>query len=129
MYNILIIAAGGAGGALARFWLGSLIQNRLGAVFPWGTFVVNVSGCFVFGFLYFAIIERSTLPPEIRALLFIGFLGGYTTFSSWAFETMSLLREGSYGLSLLNAVGSPLAALAAIWAGSVAARALWRLIG
>lgn len=125
----LLIAAGGAGGAVARFLLASLVQNRASTAFPLGTFLVNVSGCFVFGLLYFVIIDRSTLSPELRSLLFIGFLGGYTTFSSWAFETLQLLTERSYAPAVLYGLGSPVAGLVAIWAGSVLAKILARLAG
>ncbi len=113
---------------MVRFWLAGLVQGRTGSAFPLGTFLVNLSGCFVFGFLYFLFVERAALLPEIRALVFIGFLGGYTTFSSWSFETLGLLREKSYTLAAWYALGSPVAGLAATWAGAVLARALLYLI-
>jgi len=91
--NVLLIALGGSIGAVARYGLAGLVQRFTTPYFPFGTFVVNMVGCFVFGILAGVAEHRFALGPQARAFLLIGVLGGFTTFSSFSFETFQLLRR------------------------------------
>jgi CrcB protein len=124
MRTIVAIAVAGAAGALARYGLEGAVSRRLAGAFPWGTFVVNVSGAFVLGFLFTALSERLTTAPWLRAAVTIGFLGAYTTFSTLSFETYRLAEDGALGLAAANALGSLSAGLVAVYLGVVAGRAL-----
>lgn len=117
------IALAGALGALARYGLDGLVSRRATA-FPWGTFVVNVTGALLLGFLFTLFLERLAVAPWLRSTVAIGFLGAYTTFSSLSYETYRLLEERAYGLAAANAVGSLAAGLIAVYLGVVAARAV-----
>lgn len=121
--NVLLVAAGGAIGAAARYLVGLWVAGRFGADFPWGTFLVNVTGSFLIG-VVLVLVERGALPPGARLLLAVGVLGGYTTFSSFSYETLQLLGGGSLGPLLLNAFGQLLAGLLAVYLGVVCGRAL-----
>ena len=120
---MLIVAAGGAIGAAARYLAGLWIVARLGAGFPWGTFFVNVTGSFLIGIIL-VLVERGTLPAEARLFLAVGVCGGYTTFSSFSYETLQLLNGGDAGPVLLNIFGQLLFCLLAVYLGVVFARAL-----
>jgi len=115
------IAVTGALGALARYALEGWISKRAGA-FPWGTFVVNITGAFLLGFLFTLLAERLTVSPWIRSSVTIGFLGAYTTFSTLSLETFRLIEDGAYLLGMANALGSLAAGLVAIYAGVVLGR-------
>ena len=124
MRTAVAIAVAGALGALARYGLEGLVSRRLPGAFPWGTFVVNVSGAFVLGFIFTVMTEHLTAAPWIRGAITIGFLGAYTTFSTLSFETYRLAEDGALGIAAANAFGSLAAGLAAVYLGVVAARAL-----
>lgn len=117
------IALAGGLGALARYGLDGLVSRRATA-FPWGTFVVNVTGALLLGFLFTLFLERLAVAPWLRSTVAIGFLGAYTTFSTLSYETYRLLEERAYGLAAANAVGSLAAGLIAVYLGVVAARAV-----
>ncbi len=121
--NVLLVAAGGAIGAAARYLAGLWIVARLGAGFPWGTFFVNVTGSFLIGIIL-VLVERGTLPAEARLFLAVGVCGGYTTFSSFSYETLQLLNGSDAGPVLLNIFGQLLFCLLAVYLGVVFARAL-----
>ncbi len=117
--NFLYVFFGGGIGAAVRYWLQGFVYRYTGAGFPYGTFAVNVLGSFAIGFLMSLFEERFVVPPTLRVVLTIGVLGGFTTFSSFSFETVALLRDGSYGLGILNALGSVVTCLVATWIGIV----------
>jgi CrcB protein len=118
------IAVAGAFGALARYGLEGLVSRRWPGAFPLGTFVVNISGAFAIGFLFVLLTERLSVDPWVRPTITIGFLGAYTTFSTFSFESYRLLEDGAVGLALANTLGSVAAGLVAVYLGVAAGRAL-----
>ena len=119
----LLVAAGGALGATARYVMADLVHRVSSPFFPWGTFVVNVTGCFAFGLVAGVADARGAIGPSTRAFVLVGVLGGFTTFSSFAFETMELLRAGQVPAALANGVGQVTLGLLAFWAGWTLAHA------
>lgn len=127
--HYLAIAAGGAMGAVLRYGVGGWVQDTrlaepgrwFGAALPWGTLVVNLSGCLLIGLLAGLMQRRLLVHPDLRALVLIGLLGGYTTFSTFALETLRLVQEGSLGAALANGLGSPLLGLVGVWLGDMLA--------
>ncbi len=124
MSQVLTIAAGGALGALMRFWVSSGVYAMLGRGFPYGTLAVNVLGSFVMGFLYILFLERMSVSPEWRAALLIGFLGAFTTFSTFSIETLNLIEQADYAKAGLNMILSVAACLFACWGGLILGRHL-----
>src|SRR4051812_5857174 len=124
MRMLWAIASGAAAGGLARYWLASAVNHRLGNTFPWGTLVVNVTGSLLLGFILRYAFATPSISVELRALLTTGFCGGYTTFSTYSYETAALLEDGRYERAALYALGSMLVALAATFCGFVLAREL-----
>jgi CrcB protein len=122
--NVLIFIGAGIGGVL-RYWVANIIYYFFGRQFPYGTLVVNVSGCFLMGLLYILTLERfDGIGSQLRALLLIGLLGGYTTFSSFSVETINLFENGNYVSALTNIVFSTVASIAAAWLGMIWGRSL-----
>lgn len=124
MTQVLAIAAGGALGALMRYWVSTGIYSLIGRGFPWGTLVVNVLGSLLMGVLYVWLMERVSHSVEWRAFLLIGLLGAFTTFSTFSIETLDLLEAGQHIRAVLNAVVSVVLCVAAAWLGVVLARQL-----
>ena len=122
--TVLAISIGAVLGANARYFLGSWISERFGSGFPLGTLVINVSGSFVIGLVLALIGERLVVADWWRPLVAIGFLGSYTTFSTFSYETLALAEAGSWGLASLNVVGSVGGSLLGVYLGTVAARAI-----
>ena len=122
--TVVGIGVAGALGALARYGLEGAVSRRWPGAFPWGTFVVNVSGAFALGFLFVLLTEKLTVDPWLRSSLTIGFLGAYTTFSTLSFESYRLIEDGAIGLALANMLGSLAAGLVAVYIGVVAGRAM-----
>ena len=118
----LLIVVGGGAGSLMRYLVASAISTRMGARFPWGTVIVNVTGCFLIGLIMTVLTERANLNPNWRFALVVGFLGGYTTFSSFEWETFGLVRDGAFWLGLANVIGSVTFGFAAVWLGALLAR-------
>jgi CrcB protein len=116
------VALGAGVGGVSRYLLASAIQQRAGTTFPWGTLVVNVSGSLLLGFLIRYALATPSLSVEMRALLTTGFCGGYTTFSTYSYETAALLEDGQYSRAGLYAAASVLLALAGTVAGFALAR-------
>jgi len=117
-----MVALGGAIGASARYWLGNLINSRLPIQFPLGTFVINVTGSFIIGFFLTLVTQQITVHPNWRLLIAVGFVGAYTTFSTFEFETLKLIEEGSVVSAALNVVLSLIVGFIAVWLGVTAAR-------
>jgi CrcB protein len=120
----LLIAIGGAAGAVSRYAVDDTLTRLFGGSFPVGTLVVNLSGSFLLGILFALVIERSTLPSDIRAPVMIGFIGAYTTFSTWMLESARLMEDGAWMLAAANLGGSVLLGLLAVFAGLAVGRAL-----
>jgi CrcB protein len=124
MATPLAVALGGALGAVARYGVDRLIERRSFAVFPWSTFLINVSGCLAIGCLVATIVDRGRAPVWLRLGLVMGLVGGYTTFSTYAQETLDLLEEGRAALAFAYAAGSVLAGVGAVFVGVRVGRAL-----
>ena len=124
MRTTLVIAAAGALGAASRHLLESFVNRHWGDAFPWGTFVVNVSGSFVLGALVGLFAHKLGVPMWLRAAATVGFLGAFTTFSTFTYETVRLADDSAYALALLNVVGMTILGLAAAAAGLLLGRAL-----
>jgi fluoride exporter len=117
-----LIVAGGGAGSLARYLAGTAIMARYGGRFPLGTLAVNVTGSFLIGLIMTVLTERLQPNPHWRYLLVIGFLGGYTTFSSFEWETFSAVRGGGFWIGLANVAGSVVLGYLAVWLGAAMAR-------
>jgi CrcB protein len=120
----IAVAIGGALGALARYGIDRLIERRTFSVFPWSTFVINVTGCFAAGVAVAALVDRHHLPAAVRVGVVVGFLGAYTTFSTFAQETYDLARGGHGALVLANVLASVGAGVLAVYAGTAVGRFL-----
>jgi CrcB protein len=118
----LLVGAGGALGAIARWVVGTLIAARWGNAWPWGTFVINITGCFMIGFFVTLTTERVVVNAGWRYLFPIGFVGAYTTFSTYEFETARLIEAGAWGRALSYVLLSTLVGFAAVVAAMWAAR-------
>lgn len=115
---------GGFIGAIARFVLGSYIGNRMGSRFPYGTFVINISGSFLIGLILTVLTQRTDASPNWRYLIPIGFIGAYTTFSTFEYETLRTVQDGQLLIAFANVGLSVLVGFGAVWLGVVAGRAL-----
>jgi CrcB protein len=124
MTQTLAIAAGGAIGALLRYWTSTAVHSRLGTGFPYGTLAVNVTGSLLMGFLYIWLIDRLAVGPALRAFLLIGMLGAFTTFSTFSMETLNLLESGQPAKALANMLISVSVCIIAAGLGVLAARQL-----
>jgi len=114
----LAVAAGGALGALTRYVVDRSIEARTFGLFPWSTFAINLSGCFVVGAVVAALVDRHHTPEWLRLGLVMGVLGGYTTFSTFGQETLDLIEEGRLAVAVTYAVASVAIGVAAVFAGS-----------
>lgn len=123
--NMAFIAFGGALGALARFLAGNLIHSLWPSRFPFATLAINLSGSFAIGLLYVLIAERALLHTDWRSIAMVGFLGAYTTFSTFSLETVTLLENGFAGQALAYTAASICLCVGGAWAGIALARLLW----
>jgi CrcB protein len=120
--NYFWVGLGGFLGANARYLLSGWMARRYGTIFPYGTIVINISGSFAIGFFLELVSERFLVHPYWRLFFAVGFLGAYTTFSTFSFENLILIQEGTGFLSLVNIVGSVVLGLVAVWLGVVVSR-------
>lgn len=126
MQNLLIIGLGGFAGAILRYSVAGFIQDWSRSVsFPYGTITVNLLGCFLIGALSQLVVSRGAISPEYRSLIFLGFLGSFTTFSTFGNETLNLLLDGEHLLSFFNVLIHICFGLASVWLGRVIVSALW----
>jgi CrcB protein len=121
MMRLLLVTAGGGIGSLVRYLVGSAITQRFGGRFPLGTFVINITGSFLIGLVMTLLTERFAPSPYWRPLLVIGFLGGYTTFSSFEYETFQSVRGGDTRIALLYVLGSVILGYFGVWLGVLVA--------
>lgn len=121
LQKYLLIALGGALGSIARYWVGSTIGSRMGTRFPYGTFVINMTACIIIGFSVTWLSKRVELSPAWRYLIPVGFIGAYSTFSTFEWETLFTLRSGAFAIAALYAIGSLVLGLAAVWCGALLA--------
>jgi fluoride exporter len=120
--KILLIGLAGMVGTLGRYGLSELAARRFGETFPAGTLVVNVLGCFLAGVLFYLLPERFPASQTMRAVLLIGFLGGFTTFSAFGLQTFALIKEGQLGFAFINVAASNVLGLLMVWVGYSLAR-------
>src|SRR5437763_1542786 len=115
----ILFMLGGGAGSLMRYVLGTAINNRFGGRFPLGTVVINITGSFLIGVLMILLTEKFQIDPNWRLLLVVGFLGGYTTFSSFEFETFVAARDGNLWMGLINVVASVVLGFISVWLGVI----------
>lgn len=118
----LLIGLGGAVGAVGRYLLQGLVYQFTGATFPYGTLAVNILGCFLIGLMMELSADRFLIDAQLRLFITVGILGGFTTFSSFGYETFALLRDGELLRASFNVIGSVIIGLGAVWLGFVTAR-------
>jgi CrcB protein len=124
LQRIAWLAFAGTLGTLARYWLGGFVQNRVGASFPWGTWSVNGLGCFLFGLVWQAAEGRALVSGEFRVVALTGFMGAFTTFSTYAFETSRMLMDSQWLLAAANFAGQNILGFALLFAGLALGKAL-----
>lgn len=120
----LAVAAGGALGAMARYYLNGSQLSRMAVPFPTATFVINVTGSFILGFFLTLVTERVSVGPHLRLAVAVGFVGAYTTFSTFEYENAKLIEGREYLITFLYVVLSFIVGFAAVWGGIIAARKL-----
>lgn len=124
MQKYLLIALGGSLGSIARYWVGSAIGSRVGTKFPYGTLVINITACIIIGFALTFLGKRAELSPAWRYLVPVGFIGAYSTFSTYEWETFSTVRSGAFAMALVYTFVSLLCGFAGVWCGAMAAEAI-----
>lgn len=127
MRQILFIAGGGCLGVISRYGLAKYINQSVNMIFPLGTLIINLTGSFLIGF-FFEIFDKTTIPAEWRSFITIGFLGAYTTFSTFSLETLHLLKDGEIKLGLLNILASNILGIVLVFLGMESSRVLMKLI-
>jgi CrcB protein len=124
LLKYLMVGIGGCLGSILRFWVGSYIGSRMGTRFPYGTLVVNITGSFLVGLVFALMTVRTQWSPNWRYLIPVGFIGGYTTFSAFEYETLRTIQDGQMGLGLLYVATSVIIGFVAVWGGMIAGRAI-----
>ena len=127
MSKVFLVGLGGFAGSALRYWIGGLVQGAVaGSTFPFGTLAVNVTGCFAIGALSQLGEAQNAMSPGTRALILVGLLGGYTTFSAFGNETVNLLRDGQRLAAAANVGGNFVLSLGAVWLGRMTVHWIWR---
>lgn len=124
MDKVILVGVGGFIGANVRYWLSAWIDQNFGLRFPLGTFIINLTGSLILGFVATLAVERALIDPRWRLAIAVGFVGAYTTFSTFTYESIKLIESGSYGLAALNVVASAILGLIGAAIGMVLARAI-----
>lgn len=124
MLKYVMVGIGGCLGSILRFWLGSYIGGKMGIRFPYGTLVINITGSFLIGLVFAVLTARADWSPNWRYLIPVGFIGGYTTFSSFEYETLRSIQDGQVGLGVLYVALSVVVGFVAVWGGVMAGRAI-----
>lgn len=124
MSKFFILAFSGAAGTIIRYALGGWVQQICGSQFPFSTFIVNASGCLAIGFLGTLADEKSFFSPDLRIALIIGFLGAFTTYSSFAYETWTMFKDGEFLFAALNTFGTFVICFVCLFFGMLLARAV-----
>jgi fluoride exporter len=124
LQKYLFIAVGGALGSIARFWVGSAVAGRMGTRFPYGTFVINITACFIIGFSLVLLDKHSHSNPAWRFLIPVGFIGAYSTFSTFEWETFANLQTGAFLIAASYVALSIVLGLAGVWCGVMFAKAI-----
>jgi fluoride exporter len=116
--NVILVFLGGGIGTVARYWVSGIVYRWTGSNLPYGTFIENSVGCLLIGLLMTAFEDRFLVQPPLRIFLTIGILGGFTTFSTFSFETISMLKESEYFFAFLNIISTVITCLCATYAGT-----------
>jgi fluoride exporter len=124
MMRAIWVGVAGFFGAMSRYWLDGWVSRITGGGFPWGTFVVNMTGCFLIGLVTTILTDRLLPHPNVRIAVTIGFIGAYTTFSTFAYESLRQIQDGALGMALVNVAGSVVVGIAGAWIGVVVGRAV-----
>jgi fluoride exporter len=124
MTKYFMVGLGGALGSILRFWISGHVGNRMGGRFPYGTFLVNCTGCFLIGLVVTLLVQRSHDSPNWRYLIPIGFIGGYTTFSAFELETFGAFHDGELLIAGLNVVLSVVVGFVSVWLGVITGRSI-----
>jgi len=122
LHKIFLLALAGSCGTLARYWLSGAVQGVMGRNFPWGTAAVNLLGCLLFGLVFVLADERQLIRAELRLVILVGFMGAFTTFSSFIFETGELMRGSQWAFAALNLLGQNALGFAAFYLGTTLGR-------
>ena len=118
------VGVAGFFGAVSRYWLDGVVSRATGGGFPWGTMVINISGCFLIGLLTTVFTERFMINPALRIAITVGFIGAYTTFSTFSYESLKQIQDGAVGLAAVNVIASVVIGIFAVWMGTIAGRAI-----
>jgi len=124
MTKYLLVAFGGALGSTLRFWAGGYVSTRLGTRFPYGTFVINITASFLIGFIMTLLAERTHWSPNWRFLIPVGFIGGYSTFSTFEYETFRVFQDGEFLIAAINVVFSVVLGFFSVWLGVITGRTI-----
>jgi CrcB protein len=124
MTKYLMVAIGGALGSVLRFWVGTHVSNRLNTRFLAGTFIINMTACFLIGFIITILAEKTSWSPNWRYLIPIGFIGGYSTFSTFEYETFRVFQEGEFLIAGLNVILSVVLGFVSVWLGVITGRTI-----
>lgn len=125
LQRLLLIGMAGFAGTLCRYGLSGLVARRVGETFPAGTLLVNVIGCFLAGFLFYPLHERFLVSEAIRTALLIGFLGGFTTFSSFGLQTFTLFKDGEAFFAVINILVANTVGIISVWVGYSLSKLAW----